>query len=57
PQTPTHKNSTHSKFQKQTQETNQNPQKETRNRRNGYGKKIVKTTAGEVEIAVPRDRV
>ncbi|MGG3721535.1 IS256-like element ISBsu2 family transposase [Bacillus subtilis] len=37
-------------------ESNDKGEKETRNRRNGYGKKIVKTTAGEVEIAVPRDR-
>lgn len=37
-------------------ESNDKGQKETENRRNGYGKKVVKTTAGEVEIAVPRDR-
>ncbi|HCK7623103.1 TPA: transposase, partial [Salmonella enterica subsp. enterica serovar Paratyphi A] len=37
-------------------ESNDKGQKDTENRRNGYGKKVVKTTAGEVEIAVPRDR-
>jgi putative transposase len=37
-------------------ESNDKGEKETSNRRNGYGKKSVKTTAGEVEIAVPRDR-
>ena len=31
------------------------PKKDS-NRRNGYGKKILKTTQGEVEIEVPRDR-
>lgn len=30
--------------------------KENDNRRNGYGKKTLKTTQGEVEIEVPRDR-
>ena len=30
--------------------------KKDANRRNGYGKKILKTTQGEVEIEVPRDR-
>lgn len=30
--------------------------KDTENRRNGYGKKYVKTTRGEVQIQVPRDR-
>lgn len=30
--------------------------KETTNRRNGYGKKTLKTTKGELEINVPRDR-
>ncbi|WP_226035420.1 IS256 family transposase [Aquibacillus saliphilus] len=37
-------------------ETNDKAEKETVNRRNGYGKKSIKTTTGEVEIAVPRDR-
>lgn len=37
-------------------ESNDKGEKETINRRNGYGKKSVKTTAGEVEISVPRDR-
>lgn len=30
--------------------------KETTNRRNGYTKKTLKTTVGEVPIEVPRDR-
>lgn len=30
--------------------------KETENRRNGYGKKTLKTTHGEVPVQVPRDR-
>lgn len=37
-------------------ENNARRQKETANRRNGYTKKNVKTSAGEVEIRVPRDR-
>ncbi|UFU00166.1 IS256 family transposase [Radiobacillus kanasensis] len=37
-------------------ESNDKNQKDTTNRRNGYGKKTLKTTAGEVDIAVPRDR-
>ena len=37
-------------------ESNDKGEKETNNRRNGYGKKLVKTTTGEIEIAVPRDR-
>lgn len=37
-------------------ESNDKGEKETVNRRNGYGKKIVKTSTGEVEIEVPRDR-
>ncbi|WP_208589178.1 IS256 family transposase [Gracilibacillus suaedae] len=37
-------------------ESNDKGEKETNNRRNGYGKKTVKTTDGEVDIAVPRDR-
>ncbi|QDP39173.1 hypothetical protein FN924_02560 [Radiobacillus deserti] len=37
-------------------EPNDKNQKDTTNRRNGYGKKTLKTTAGEVDIAVPRDR-
>lgn len=36
--------------------SNDKGEKETVNRRNGYGKKIVKTSTGEVEIEVPRDR-
>ena len=30
--------------------------KDTTNRRNGYSHKSVKTTYGDVEVAVPRDR-
>ena len=30
--------------------------KNTSNRRNGYGSKTLKTTMGEIEIDVPRDR-
>lgn len=37
-------------------ENNERKEKETTNRRNGYTKKNVKTSAGEVEIQVPRDR-
>lgn len=37
-------------------ENNERREKETTNRRNGYTKKNVKTSAGEVEIQVPRDR-
>lgn len=37
-------------------DSNDKGEKETKNRRNGYGKKNVKTSAGEVEIEVPRDR-
>jgi len=37
-------------------ESNDRAQKETKNRRNGYTKKNVKTTLGEVPIEVPRDR-
>jgi transposase-like protein len=37
-------------------ESNDRVQKETKNRRNGYTKKNVKTTLGEVPIEVPRDR-
>jgi putative transposase len=36
--------------------SNDKGDKESSNRRNGYGKKTLKTSAGEVEIAVPRDR-
>ena len=36
-------------------ETNDKKEKETENRRNGYGKKIIKTGSGEVDIEVPRD--
>jgi putative transposase len=37
-------------------ETNDKDEKETENRRNGYGKKTIKTSLGEVDIKVPRDR-
>ncbi len=37
-------------------ENNERREKETTNRRNGYTKKNVKISAGEVEIQVPRDR-
>ena len=37
-------------------ENNERREKETTNRRNGYTKKNVKTSAGEVDIQVPRDR-
>lgn len=37
-------------------DSNDKGEKSTPNRRNGYGKKTLKTSAGEVEIAVPRDR-
>ena len=37
-------------------ENNDKGPKKTQNRRNGYGSKILKTTRGEVEIEVPRDR-
>lgn len=37
-------------------ENNERGEKESANRRNGYSRKKVKTTAGEVEIKVPRDR-
>lgn len=36
--------------------TNDKSPKETDNRRNGYGKKTLRTTKGEIEIEVPRDR-
>ncbi|UOQ48656.1 IS256 family transposase [Gracilibacillus caseinilyticus] len=36
--------------------SNEKGQKNTENRRNGYGKKTVKTSTGEVELEVPRDR-
>ena len=35
---------------------NERGEKETPNRRNGYSKKTLKTTAGDVPIEVPRDR-
>lgn len=35
---------------------NERGEKGTADRRNGYGRKTLKTTAGEVEIRVPRDR-
>lgn len=37
-------------------ESNNKETKNTTNRRNGYGKKVVKTSSGEVNIQVPRDR-
>nr|WP_149473592.1 IS256 family transposase [Oceanobacillus polygoni] len=37
-------------------EANDKGEKETENRRNGYGKKTIKTSTGEVDIKVPRDR-
>lgn len=36
--------------------SNDKGEKNTENRRNGYGKKTLNTSAGEVEIEVPRDR-
>ena len=35
---------------------NERGEKDTPNRRNGYSKKTLKTTAGDVTIEVPRDR-
>lgn len=37
-------------------ESNNHDFKDTNNRRNGYGQKTLKTTYGDVEISVPRDR-
>ena len=37
-------------------ESNNKDYKDTENRRNGYGKKTLRTTKGEVDIEVPRDR-
>jgi putative transposase len=37
-------------------ESNDKSEKETTNRRNGYGKKSLHTSLGEVSIATPRDR-
>ena len=37
-------------------ESNNKDYKDTDNRRNGYGKKTLKSTKGEIEIEVPRDR-
>ncbi|MDY0404248.1 IS256 family transposase [Virgibacillus sp. 179-BFC.A HS] len=37
-------------------ESNDKAEKQTNNRRNGYGKKTVKTSSGEVDIQMPRDR-
>ncbi|MFC4662516.1 IS256 family transposase [Oceanobacillus aidingensis] len=37
-------------------ESNDKAEKTTENRRNGYGKKTIKTSSGEVDIKVPRDR-
>lgn len=36
--------------------SNNHDYKETQNRRNGYGSKTLKTTYGEIQINVPRDR-
>lgn len=37
-------------------ESNSKQKKDTPNRRNGYGKKTLQTSSGEVDIQVPRDR-
>lgn len=37
-------------------ESNERGEKSTMDRRNGYSKKTLKTTAGNVEVSVPRDR-
>lgn len=37
-------------------EANERGEKETSNRRNGYSRKTLKTTAGEIPVEVPRDR-
>ncbi|MFS0753065.1 IS256 family transposase [Oceanobacillus sp. 1P07AA] len=37
-------------------DSNNKEEKETENRRNGYGKKTIKTSTGEMDIKVPRDR-
>lgn len=37
-------------------ESNDHSSKQTSNRRNGYSRKTVKTTYGDVDISVPRDR-
>ncbi|MFD0955408.1 transposase, partial [Virgibacillus alimentarius] len=37
-------------------QSNDKKEKTTGNRRNGYGQKTVKTSTGEVDIQVPRDR-
>lgn len=37
-------------------ETNDHSPKETTNRRNGYGKKTLKSSIGEIPIQTPRDR-
>ncbi|MBD8005402.1 IS256 family transposase [Bacillus norwichensis] len=37
-------------------DSNDKGEKETENRRNGYGKKSIKTASGEVDIKMPRDR-
>ena len=37
-------------------ESNDKSQKKDDNRRNGYGKKQIKTTQGDIAINVPRDR-
>ncbi|MDQ0268957.1 transposase-like protein [Cytobacillus purgationiresistens] len=37
-------------------DSNDKSEKSTTNSRNGYGKKMLKTSSGEVHIQVPRDR-
>lgn len=37
-------------------ESNERCGKDTENRRNGYSKKTLKTSAGEIPVQVPRDR-
>lgn len=37
-------------------ESNERGPKDSENRRNGYGRKTLKTTGGDVTIRVPRDR-
>lgn len=37
-------------------ESNNKTEKDTKNRRNGYISKNVKTSAGEIPLEVPRDR-
>jgi transposase-like protein len=37
-------------------ESNSKAKKDTNNRRNGYGKKSVRTSFGKVDIEVPREK-